>query len=86
MKPFREKAREVLAGLANGDGDLISADLYNPADFEIVYAVVANHGTQLPGSLPLFSKITLAEASLLMQNMGYKVSTALIPVGAAAPA
>jgi len=86
MKPFREKAREVLAGLANGDGGLIPADQYNPADFEIVYAVVASHGTQLPDSLPLFSKITLAEVSALMQNMGYKVSTALIPVGAPAPA
>lgn len=35
---------------------------------------------------PIDSKITLAEASLLMQNMGYKVSTALIPVGAPMPA
>ena len=62
--------------------EAIQADQHNPGDFEIVYAVVANAGTPLPGSLPLFSKITLAEASTLMQNMGYRVSTALIPVGA----
>lgn len=81
MKPFREKARDVLAGLGGGLKEVIQADQHNPGDFEIVYAVVANPGTALPDSLPLFSKITLAEASTLMQNMGYKVSTALIPVG-----
>lgn len=80
MKSFRTKAQEVLTELDCGLDDLIQASQHNPSDFEIVYAVVAGPATELPKSLPLFSKITLAETSMLMQNMGYRVSTALIPV------
>lgn len=77
-KPFREASRGVLAGLEPKLDQLVPLDQFDPAAFEVVYAIVASPGTQLPSSLPLFSRITLAEASALIQNMGYTVSTALI--------
>ena len=77
-RPFREASRAVLVELDPEMAELVPLDGFDPATFEVVYAIVASPGTELPASLPLFSKITLAETSTLMQGMGYKVTTALV--------
>lgn len=79
-RPFRAESRTVLSGLSPQAANLVPLDGYDPTAFEVVYAIVAPAGTQLPGGLPFFSKITLAETSNLLQNMGYAVSMAHIPV------
>jgi uncharacterized protein (TIGR04141 family) len=50
----------------------------NSRDFRIVYAIATNK--DLPKELPFFSKISLKNAALSLQTLGYKVAIAKIPV------
>lgn len=75
---FRETSRSMLEDLDPTLAELVPVEMLDPADYEVVYAVIAKPGTVLPAGLPLFSKITLAEASDFIHNMGYTVSVAAI--------
>jgi uncharacterized protein (TIGR04141 family) len=83
-RPFRAESRAVLGELAPGLAELVPLETHDPGNFEIVYGVIAKPGTALPDRLPLFSKITLADVSDLIHNMGFKVSIALVPTVSAA--
>jgi uncharacterized protein (TIGR04141 family) len=75
---FREKARALLQGLDPHLSDLVPIEAIDPSRYEVVYGVIAKTGTILPDGLPLFSKITLAEASDSIRSMGYGVSITAI--------
>jgi uncharacterized protein (TIGR04141 family) len=79
-RPFREGSRSKVAEIDPGKEGVIPLDGFDPTAFEVVYAVIAKDGTVLPDDLPLFSKITLAETSRRLQDIGYGVSVAAIPV------
>lgn len=70
--------REVRAKLKklkkNTHYALIPTKRPTPADFEVVYAVLAKDGTAWPPSLPFFSAVNLMHHASRIQNSGFKVS------------
>jgi len=79
-RPFRKSSRDVIAGLEPGKEEIIPLNALDPSNFEVVYAVIAKSGTTLPDDLPLFSKVSLAGVSKHIQDVGFTVSIAAIPI------
>lgn len=79
-RPFRKGSRDVIKKLVPGKEEIIPLNAFDPSGFEVVYAVIAKDGTVLPDDLPLFSKVTLAGVSKHIQDVGFTVSLAAVPV------
>ncbi len=71
---FREKCRDVLSGLGDGWKQCIPTDRVEPADYEIVYAIIGPANTDWPRSLPFFSQLNLNNTASRLRALGYKVS------------
>ncbi|HDZ61561.1 MAG TPA: hypothetical protein ENH40_00240 [Nitrospirae bacterium] len=66
---FREKLNEKL----EGDYKLVDAAVKpNPAEYEVVYAVISNSESDL--ELPFFSKVSLRNAKRRLEAFGYSVA------------
>ncbi len=72
---IRSEVRSKLQKLKkNAHRALIPTNRPTPADFEVVYAVLAKDGTPWPPSLPFFSAVNLMHHASRIQNSGFKVS------------
>ncbi len=79
-KKFREDFRGKLTGTDSAIARAIPDSRPDPAQFEVVYAIIAKNGSGWPKSLPFFSKLNLRQASHRLQLLGFKVSLLRIGV------
>lgn len=77
MSPmFRSKAHATVVEVAHGrDGfDFLGTAGFVPAEFEVVYAIVASwNGRQWTEGLPFFSKVNLRQVTTSLRSRGFKV-------------
>lgn len=62
--------------------DVLPSESINPAEWEVVFAIIAKPNRRWPDSLPFFSQLSLAAAANALDRMGFRKSLAQIPVGA----
>ena len=77
---FREKCRDILSNLGNGWKDCIPTNRPDPAEYEIVYAIIGPANTDWPRSLPFFSQLNLGNTARRLKELGYGVSLNQIAV------
>lgn len=78
---FREKVRDQLSAVQKVDhATLIPIARPDPAQFKVIYAIIAPHDNQgNPPSLPFFSSVNLVQHHQRLQRLGLKACLRYIP-------
>ncbi|MFY2558568.1 DUF6119 family protein [Corallococcus terminator] len=71
---FRSHARNHVLKTHPTLKNLIPEERPNPAEFEVVFAVITKNHPKWPHSLPFFSQLNLSYAHDRLERMGYRVS------------
>ncbi|NTX56169.1 DUF6119 family protein [Myxococcus sp. CA039A] len=71
---FRNHARNHVLKIHPTLKSLIPQERPNPAEFEVVFAVITKSNPKWPHSLPFFSQLNLSYAHDRLERMGYRVS------------
>lgn len=80
---FREKAHQKVGEIvSNGQGfDFFNQTTFNPRDFEITYAVIADwKGRKFSEAFPFFTKVNLREVEANLRSRGFLVALSQIPI------
>lgn len=80
---FRDRARAKVAEVSASHASLIPEAAPDTRSYEVVFGIIGKPGTQQPGALPFFSRLSMAEAADILWGMGYRVSYAAIDFAAA---
>jgi uncharacterized protein (TIGR04141 family) len=78
---FRTAATHRVNGISGNapEFDFLSASVFDPRDYKVVYAVVGAWGSQAPSAvLPFFSKVNLREAVTNLMDRGFAVGLARV--------
>jgi uncharacterized protein (TIGR04141 family) len=75
---FRSVARTTIAEVSPAHVGVIPEASPDTRQYEVVFAIIGNHGTQNPAALPFFSRLSFAEATDILESMGYQVAFAAI--------
>lgn len=75
---FRIAARHAVESVDAAYLDCVPETVPDPASVEVVFAVISPPKHAVPGGLPFFSRLSLAESFDVLDGMGYRVSVAQI--------
>ena len=84
LPEFRREAQALVNSVTGGEGGEAMFPLQGvtPADFEVVFAIVARwRGRSLVEALPFFSKLSLRYVARELRNRGFHVACQRIPDG-----
>ncbi len=79
---FRAAVHEAAAKRGLKVKALVPLDKVSPIDYEVVFAIIAKSRDDWPSSLPFFSQLSLSAVAKTLENEGYAVSLALVPLEA----
>ncbi len=77
---FRAEVRQKLADQNAAWIDRFPETRPNPADYEIVFALLGSTQAQVASGLPFFSQLTLSRTTRYLRSAGFRVSQIGVPV------
>jgi uncharacterized protein (TIGR04141 family) len=77
---FRAAVRESATDAGLEVEAYVPVESVSAADYEIVYAIIAKPNANWPNSLPFFSQLSLSGAKKTLEDLGYHISLALVPL------
>jgi len=75
---FRGLVRSKIEEVSADHAHLVPDASPDTGQYEVVFGVIGQPGTQNPNALPFFSRLSMAETATMLADMGYRVSYAPI--------
>lgn len=72
---FRTLTRQIISGLDLSFQDVIEEAVFNPREYEIVFAVIDSSGSPLNERLPFFSKLNMMQTVKYLRSLGFNVTS-----------